>query len=47
MSRTDKDTPWWVAAEWWEPDHWRCDRVHENPGWFWVRITLRAHQRPQ
>ena len=25
MSRTDKDMPWWVAADWWEPDHWRCE----------------------
>lgn len=23
MSRTDKDTPYWVRAEWWEPRH-RC-----------------------
>lgn len=21
MSRTDKDTPWWVRAVWYEPDH--------------------------
>lgn len=24
MSRTDKDLPYWVAAEWWEPWHVRC-----------------------
>lgn len=24
MSRTDKDQPWWVAAQWWEPQHYRC-----------------------
>jgi len=25
MSRTDKDTPWWVQSEWWVPDHHRCE----------------------
>lgn len=25
MSRTDKDVPWWVAADWWEPVHVRCE----------------------
>jgi hypothetical protein len=24
MSRTDKDVPWWVATEWYEPDHNGC-----------------------
>ena len=24
MSRTDKDEPWWVRAQWWEPAHYRC-----------------------
>lgn len=24
MSRTDKDTPWWVLSEWYEPRHSRC-----------------------
>lgn len=25
MSRTDKDAPYWVSAEWWEPNHWGCE----------------------
>ena len=25
MSRTRKDQPWWVRAEWWEPEHWCQD----------------------
>ena len=24
MSRTDKDRPHWVTAEWWEERHWGC-----------------------
>lgn len=24
MSRTDKDVPWWVAAEWYVPEHRYC-----------------------
>jgi len=31
MSRTDKDTPWWVAAELWEPYHYRCEAARS--GW--------------
>ncbi len=27
MSRTDKDMPYWVTAEWWEPEHWHCENV--------------------
>lgn len=25
MSRTDKDMPYWVQCEWFEPDHWNCE----------------------
>lgn len=25
MSRTDKDAPYWVRAEWWEPWHQQCE----------------------
>lgn len=24
MSRTDKDMPWWVVSDWYEPDHNHC-----------------------
>lgn len=27
MSRTDKDTPWWVIADEWSPVHYRCDQA--------------------
>lgn len=36
MSRTDKDLPWWVVAEWWEPNHWRCE--HARSGWGGMRL---------
>ena len=25
MSRTDKDTPWWVQSDWYEPFHLSCE----------------------
>ncbi len=25
MSDTDKDKPWWVTTEWWEPHHLWCE----------------------
>lgn len=30
MSRTDKDTPYWVTATWWEPYHARCENGIRN-----------------
>jgi hypothetical protein len=24
MSRTDKDRPWWIRSEWYEPVHYNC-----------------------
>lgn len=32
MSRTDKDTPWWMQAQWYEPVHRRCSTSHGH--WF-------------
>ncbi len=32
MSRTDKDRPWWLRAEWWKPVHVRC--VHATSPWY-------------
>jgi hypothetical protein len=31
MSRTDKDMPYWVITEWYEPYHWRCS--NSRSGW--------------
>lgn len=33
MSRTDKDMPDWVTAEWWEIRHFRCQHTlwHRRP----------------
>lgn len=30
VSRTDKDMPHWVRAEWWEPVHWACRDAPAN-----------------
>lgn len=32
MSRTDKDVPYWVDAEYWEPVHYRCGNSYRT---FW------------
>lgn len=32
MSRTDKDMPYWVTAEWWEPRHYRCPHTILSSG---------------
>lgn len=36
MSRTDKDAPDWAQAEWWEPQHYRCQY------WYQTRYLWRA-----
>lgn len=33
MSRTDKDMPWWLLAEEWEPQHSRCFDMPYNRFW--------------
>lgn len=33
MSRTDKDTPWWVVAELWKPAHFRCPNAIVRRWW--------------
>ena len=30
MSRTDKDVPYWVDAEYWEPYHYRCGNSYRT-----------------
>lgn len=38
MSKTDKTTPWWVQAEWYEPLH-RHGCEHQPYHWRWTRYT--------
>lgn len=33
MSRTDKDTPWWLTAEYWRPRHDRCKYARFGRDW--------------
>lgn len=43
MSRTDKDAPWWVRAEVYEPDHDLSCVDYSSPyGWFWNRAIART-----
>jgi hypothetical protein len=44
MSRTDKDMPYWAAAEWWKPEHWNCE--HDTNRRFGVRRPRRACDLP-
>lgn len=37
MSRTDKDTPWWYQAPYWEPEHVRCE--HATSSWWRAHST--------
>lgn len=41
MSRTDKDRPYWVDAEYWEPWHYRCG----NPNFYYWGYVSRT--RPE
>lgn len=45
MSRTDKDTPYWVTAEWWEPQHWRCE-IAARARWWPQDRTVRECDLP-
>lgn len=41
MSRTDKDAPFWVRAEFYEPDHdWNCPERIAKP---WQRYRRAGH----
>lgn len=35
MSRTDKDAPWWVRSEWYEPVHFNCPNTLGYLIWRW------------
>lgn len=39
MSRTDKDAPHWVRAEFYEPNHMNCPLIPAHEGSVWRRRT--------
>jgi hypothetical protein len=45
MSRTDAHAPHWVTAEWYEPDHYRCQNGEHSLRW-WNRNGARECDLP-
>lgn len=45
MSRTDKDVPWRIAAEWYAPLHMYCQYDNFHVG-FWPKVPRRQGRRP-